>query len=394
MISNKKLLLILVGLDLLIVNSEIKSIFGFVTQLLIVLIAFIVILSIPNLRLKVFSKAPIFLSFIVLCILSFLALLKYGPTINMYLYRYVRLLPLFFSGLILGDNLKHIYTILIMYVLGLILSSSELLLIGNISSVRSGNSGLFADYLYSPYRYLSMSYAAVIMFVFTLNMKKTWGVICLGMAFISALFFLFLGGFTTPIIAFLVAIIVFILSRKKERRGSYIKTITVVAMLLGFFWIIAHQLLEERVIDRITSLVTLLYGNSSELNVVSGGRVYLNKISIDKFLANPFIGIGSYAFIPGVYIIGGHSTVFDILAQFGVLFGGPILCFILSWLSVSVKRMLRMGRSDFDVMLFSIWVSYVLVCFSNPYFLSSALDHFIFFLAGVTVGIPKVYFDA
>ena len=394
MISNKKILLVIVGLDLLIVNSEIKSVFGLATQLLIVLIAVIVILSIPNLRLKIFSKIPLFLSYFILCILSFLALLRYGPTINMYLYRYVRLLPLFFSGIILGENLKYVRTVLIMFVLGLILSSTELLLAGNISSVRSGNIGLFADYIYSPYRYLSMSYAAVIMFVFTLNTKNISGKILSALGFISALFFLFLGGFTTPIIALLVSIIVFTMCRDIERRGSYLKTISVVAMLSCFFWLIAHQLLEESVINRLTSLGTLFFGNSSELNVVSGGRVYLNQISIDKFLVNPFIGIGSYAFIPGVYIIGGHSTVFDILAQFGVLFGGPILFFIFSWLLVSIKRMIRMGRSDFSVMLFAIWVSYVLVCFSNPYFLSSALDHFIFFLAGVTVGIPKVTCDA
>ena len=120
---------------------------------------------------------------------------------------------------------------------------------------------------------------------------------------------------------------------------------------------------------------------STDINQATGGRVALNSISIDVFLSNPTIGIGSYAFIPGIYVIGGHSTIYDILAQFGLIVGGCVLLLIFNWLYSAYLKYKIQKSNQLSIILMSIWAMYILGCFFNPYLFSSALDHIVFVLA-------------
>lgn len=385
MISLKKYILYFILIDLAVVNSQIKSFAGFSTQLSIIIITICLLFYLPkkSFFLNISGVKIIILTYF---LFIFLSIVGHGPTIGTYFYRFTRLLPLFFAGLIIGKDSKHIKLVFIFFTVGLFISNLGLIYSGGTSSVRNTEIGVYDDFFYSPYRYLSITISSLISYYLYLNASSLYYKFVFLILFIVTVFVLIIGGFTTPIICFIFSFLMFnyfVFFNKNSSSKMLNKIISLSIFVLIFY--MGTYFLDITVLDRLTAFASPLYGSNTSFNETSGGRVVLNLISIDVFLNNPIIGIGSYAFIPGIYVIGGHSTIFDILAQFGLIVGGCVLLLIFNWLYSAYLKYKILKTNQLSILLMSIWAMYILGCFFNPYLFSSGLDHIVFVLAGITL---------
>ena len=110
------------------------------------------------------------------------------------------------------------------------------------------------------------------------------------------------------------------------------------------------------------------------------GLIALNSISHQNstFIQNPFIGVGAESLSGNENRVGSHSSVFDLLAQFGV-FGFLFILMFLSWIIIHFKKSLKSDSyTNLNIAFFCVWVGYFVGCIANPYFLSAAIDHYIF----------------
>ena len=64
----------------------------------------------------------------------------------------------------------------------------------------------------------------------------------------------------------------------------------------------------------------------------------------------------------------------------------------LSWIIIHFKKSLKSDSyTNLNIAFFCVWVGYFVGCIANPYFLSAAIDHYIFVFAGITVGLNNNY---
>ena len=198
----------------------------------------------------------------------------------------------------------------------------------------------------------------------------------------SAAILILLIGFST--IAGLV-----LLSKNAGRinRRILIATLCVGVMLTIFYSLILFAP-DSTPAYRIKSVISFITGDTSiDINHVSGTRTYLAYISWNTFLSHPLMGVVAYAFIYGFSPIGGHSTLLDMLAQFGLICGIPVIGILLSLLAAA-GTIFRYDKSSYlGLVLVGWWTAYFAGCYMDPYLFSGAIDHYVFTFAGITTGL-------
>ena len=393
-IAKNKLIYILASLDLLVVLTEVKIYFPYVNMVFIILLV-PVLISHVNWNKLITSKSFI-LFFICYFILIFFAIIGHGPSINEYLYRFTRLIPLFLAGIVISKNIRHINGIILFSAIGIFLGGISLFLQGDQFIVRDTMMDV-SDYLRSPYRYVPPIFVSVLTVYLISYTKNKYLKYLLIFITIFNIITVVRSGFTTPVFILFVCMIAFLLRKtlnsKSNLFSSLFNVLKPIALICFSFIILVTFLPTSATSVRFTDLFNLLFlaDSSIDLNSTSGNRMDLLMISLDTFIKNPFIGVGAESLSGYENRVGSHSSVFDLLAQFGV-FGFLFILMFLSWIVIHFKRSLKSDSyTNLNIAFFCVWVGYFIGCIANPYFLSAAIDHYIFVFAGITVGLNNNY---
>lgn len=388
---------LLVCFDLLIVVTPFKIHFPWTTQMAIVGIAIILLLTF---NFDVVFKDK-YIVIVILCYGIFLVfgLFHHGPSINEYLYRFSRLLPLFFAGIMLSQGNsreKWIVRICFATLLGVFWGNISLVSESGPLVLRSQLKEI-GDMVTSWSRYIVSvlaSLIAIYLYQYYNTRKSRWKyfvTILFPVAIISVL----RSGFTASIISLFIGLSVMgvltLFSPSSEKPG---KKVLIVVLYGGALFAIYYALInfapDSVPTIRIQNLIDRILGDTNvNLEYSTGLRTYLGAVSWSAFLSSPVIGIGSHSFIYGGTSIGAHSTILDMLAQFGLIGGIPVIVMLLSWLFAAIKIYQYNKSSYLGLVLSGWWLTYLVGCIMNPYLFSGALDHYVFTFAGITVGLAK-----
>tara|TARA_B100000780_G_scaffold66700_1_gene43954 strand:+ start:5436 stop:6635 length:1200 start_codon:yes stop_codon:yes gene_type:complete len=393
-IAKNKLIYILASLDLLVVLTEVKIYFPFVNMVFIILLVPLLI-SHVNWNRLITSKSFI-LFFICYFILILFAIIGHGPSIYQYLYRFTRLIPLFVAGIVISKNIRYINGIILFSALGIFLGGISLILQSDQFIVRDTMMDV-SDYLRSPYRYVPPVFVSVLtVYLISCTEKKHLKFFLIFLTIFN-LINVVRSGFTTPIFILFVCMTAYLIRKilivKSNLLSYLLKALMPIALIYIAFITLITVLPTSATSVRLTNLFNLLFlaDSSVDLNYTSGNRMDLLMISLDTFSKNPFIGVGAESLSGNENRVGSHSSLFDLLAQFGV-FGFLFILMFLSWIFIHFKHSLKSDSyTNLNIAFFCLWVGYFVGCIANPYFLSAAIDHYIFVFAGITVGLNNNY---
>ena len=395
-IAKSKLIYILASLDLLVVLTEVKTYFPYLNIVFIILLVPLLINHVNWNRL-VTSKSFI-LFFICYFFLIFFALIGHGPSINEYLYRFSRLIPLFIAGIVISKNIRYINGIILFSAIGIFLGGLSLFFQGDQFIVRDTMMDL-SDYLRSPYRYVPPVFVSILTIYLINYTKNQYLKYFLLLITIFNIITVVRSGFTTPIFILFICMLAFVFRKAINLNFSLFSKsnniLMPIALICVSFLALISLLPDNVATIRINNLFDLLFLSDSnvDLNYTSGNRIFYLIISLDTFIQNPFIGVGAESLSFRFDRVGSHSSVFDLLAQFG-FFGFPFIIMFLSWIYIHFAKSSKIDSyTNLNIAFFCLWVGYFIGCIANPYFLSAAIDHYIFVFAGITVGLNNNYKD-
>ena len=195
------------------------------------------------------------------------------------------------------------------------------------------------------------------------------------------LLFIVKAGFAT---AFLISIgstiVTLVLSSKKKLINKFF----IVSLLVLFLFIISSPTLLKIIIDMISNLLPeksiisvrlneilpTIYGNAKDVTSFSMRIEGLTK-SISTLAENPILGISykvGFDYSLTANYVSFHTEWVDILAQYGLIFGG----FLLFYIGSSLKDLAEMFHySDMENVIKIIISTVIVLGFFNPIFTSS-----------------------
>lgn len=387
----KNIIYWLLIIDLATVVTPVKIKFPWISQAAIIAITIIL---------------PIFLNwktifknnYILLVILSYglfliFDLIQHGPSINEYVYRFSRLLPLFFVGVIASRHSRWIVNFFFVTLVGVLWGNLPLLTESGSLVSRSMLPEL-GIYLISPTRYMVAVFSSLVAFYTYQYYKRNYLIkYILVILFLTNTLVVIKSGYTAAILSLLIGYsamgaTAFFKKKYYNTRKRIKIAVLFIGLALSTYYILVRFAPDSVPAYRIRNIVSYMEGNTSvDIANVSGLRTYLAQVSWKTFLSNPLIGVGSYAFIPGIRIIGGHSTVLDMFAQFGLIGGIPVIGMLLSWLFAAITIYRHNKTTYLGLALIGLWSAYLAGCIMNPYLFSGAVDHYVFTFAGITVGL-------
>lgn len=373
--------------DLIVVTTPIKYHFPFTTHVAIAGIAVMCLIQ-KNLPIILKNRA-VLLAFSVAFCFAICYAIGHGPSISEYLYRYVRLIPLFIAGVLLARNLNWSSRVFLFSLVGMAIGniavaftpSSDLVVRSTIE-----NDALLASWSRYLVPVLTLAMAPHCWAFFRGRIARSTIIIASAIGVVSVL----RCGFTAIFVLFILLGInywlISVFMKRAMLKRKIIYSVVIAAVFLSTFYIMDRFASSSNVWKRSTNLIGLMKGQSIDLNVTTGLRNKLGGVSKNAFFSNPLFGVGSYAFIFGKFPIGGHSTILDILAQFGLFGAVPIFGMVISWAMASLWLLRKGISSTLGHGLAALWLTYIGACFINPYFLSGAVDHYVFTFAGITIG--------
>jgi len=395
-VSFEKILFYLISALLFISLSSIKLRIPWSSQLFIFLITFVLVLKISLSRIQ---RSQIANGYVMILILSFALIVIYqivgfDHSQGVYLYKFTRVLPLFFAGILVTNNSRLFIPIIIVFCASSILSNLTPLTNTSSFIVREeleSNSNPLMYNSYSPYLHIAPAISSILtLLLIQSTSKKLLEKYFFYFLFLCNILIVIRSGFANTLIILITSFfIIFLLN------FSQIKTYKIYTNLTGFiiilfslYFILTNFAPNSSVTFKISNIVNLIFlGLDTDMNFVSGGRFDLMESSWNTFLANPLFGVGSYQNTGFYNIIGSHSTVIDNFGQFGLIGGILLNGILLSWIYASVIIFRSNYYKGLGRILIGVWSGFFLACILNPYFLSESIDHFIFILAGITVGI-------
>ncbi len=192
-----------------------------------------------------------------------------------------------------------------------------------------------------------------------------------------------LAGYLNPILQ--LALGLSILAILHFRARALVLVVVVMAALGIIFQSIP---IIKTVLDKAISIFSIV--TSSGIIADPTGRGYLATISLETFRANWLFGVGPYEFGAGyMNTIGGHSTVFDWPAQYGI--------FSLLFIWLVFREIWKAGKTFrknqhvwFSRSILAFLGAVVVASFLNPLFLKGSLDLVVFSLLGALFSENKV----
>lgn len=197
---------------------------------------------------------------------------------------------------------------------------------------------------------------------------------------IAILFFIIKAGFAT---AFLLSggatLITMVLSSKKR----IINKIIIILLVLCFIFMVSNPFLlnltiqmisellpENSIISvRLNEIIPAIYGRANESSFLM--RIHGLEKSINAIAENPIFGVGykvgfDYTSISNYASL--HTEWIDILAQYGIVFGGLLLLFI----GFSFRDLLKLfSNTEMELLIRILIMTVIILGFLNPIFTSS-----------------------
>lgn len=190
------------------------------------------------------------------------------------------------------------------------------------------------------------------------------------------LYFVIKSGFATAFILSTAGIIFVILSAKNQK---IINNILIVSLIIVVSIVLMNTQLLSDIINIITSvlpqdsiisvrlneIVPALYGTSSNISSFSM-RLNGLETTLNAFLENPILGVGykvGFDYIAVSSFIGLHTEWIDLLAQYGLFLGLPLLLFI----GLSFKDLLNIFKgTQMETIIKTVVFMIIVLGFLNP----------------------------
>ena len=398
-------------LFMLLNPSPIRSHFPWIMQGMTIILTIIIFLHPKFYRVILYLESQLlFYIFFLFCIF---VIMDHGPTITTFLRQVTKLIPIFCIGLIVSDKRRALKKIMLAMITGVfIVAVGDLfyLLPGALSGainrqelanlagtemmINSDGSWGLGEFMVL-YKFMTCFFVLVIS-------STIWGwvdgiikkiLLCVAQG--TILLMLILSSYTSILLLICIAAFLFFFFYMK--RENLIKlTVVFFSMLivLGMFWKTIKEATTgtayEKMVFRIDSIFSLLIGGGETVAVISGGRDRLASISWNSFINNPLFGIGAYA---GQHdyrgFVGGHSTWIDILGQFGLIVALPLFLMLWLWLRDTLMIKKDTWQNEWRTPLIIMWITYFAACLGNTLLFISLLDIYIFYFAGVSVGMYR-----
>ena len=135
-----------------------------------------------------------------------------------------------------------------------------------------------------------------------------------------------LSEYATALLLIMCTSVLFFCKKNLSNHGVYILLIFCTLILVfcseyisQFLTYIAESIGSDTIGERFLALA----GGSDTLKAFDDNRIELYQLSLNTFFEHPVLG----TFLSGNSVIGGHSFILDILAQFGLV-GGVLLFFM------------------------------------------------------------------
>ncbi len=197
--------------------------------------------------------------------------------------------------------------------------------------------------------YLTML-GSICLFAIILKCKENrlrWGLFLLEMI---QMVLLFKAGYTMALLFTVGGFMLIILLGVKENRKLWLIILT--GMLLfplivmagrEILMFLAEHVSNRYMHNRLVEVANLLKFSGLKKNGSIDGRLSLYRLSAETFFHHPLIGVGNSDSLRKV-LYGGHSTIIDKLANFGLIGGGTYLALILYNFKSICKRITKKHR--------------------------------------------------
>ena len=314
------ILFYLISSVLVISLGPIKVNFPWTTQILIALIAIVVFIQIFSSNINLSQIAN---GYVLVLVLSFGLILIYTfigheQIRGLYLYKFTRVLPLFFAGIFVTRNHKLRLPLFIVFISSPIISnfithnntqSSSFIIRDDVEN----NPDLYA--LYSPYLLIAPALSAILslFFIIKIYSRKLFKKYIIIFLFFWNVLIVIKSGFANPLIMLVFGLFIVLLlkiSQIKWYRAFVAATGCVVFSVLIYIFLTKFAS-DASVTFKVINIVNMLFGINTDMNYVSGGRFDLMAASWNTFLSNMLFGVGSHQGTGQYDVIGSHSIVID-----------------------------------------------------------------------------------
>jgi hypothetical protein len=347
------------------------------------------------------------------------ALANHGPTIDIFLRQFARLLPIFYIGIFIAENPKRVKRVVFAMVMGaFIVAITDLpyltkginlgiadrnqlcyLARSEIILYSDGSWGLGTFMLL--YKYVACLFVLIVSVGLWSWVRGKIKKRVLIIIQIAILLMLIISTYTSVLLQIFIATFLFFVFYMKEKGGQRVKhffvgfilATTVSIIGIGSWGTIKYYAVGtvyEKMIFRTDSLIKLLTGLTYDLSTISGGRDYLTAVSWNTFKEYPLFGAGAFAWQRDIRgIIGMHNSWVDMLGQFGVIGALPIFLMLGMWLKDTISIKKNTWQAKWRTPLIVMWVTYFVGCFGGPLLFSSLIDIYVFCFAGISVGMYR-----
>lgn len=352
-------------------------------------------------------------------------LINHGPTINVFLRQFARVLPIFYIGIFVAKNPKRVKRVVFAMLMGVSITTITSLpylikgvklgianraLLGQLAgsemilnSVGSLVVGTFIVF----YKYVACLFVLIVSVGLWPWVRSKIEKLMLIIMLITGLLMVVLSSYTAVLLLVFIATFLFVIFYIKGKGMDRVKhflagvilvmTVSIITILSwGTIKYYSVGTVYEKMIFRTDSAIALLTGHAGSdfvLSIVSGGRDRLTAVSWNTFKEYPLFGSGAFAWQSDIQgIIGGHNSWVDMLGQFGVIGSLPIFLMLTMWLKDTVSIKKNTWQAKWRTPLIVLWITYFVGCFGDPLLFSSLIDIYIFCFAGISVGLYRKSF--
>ena len=181
-----------------------------------------------------------------------------------------------------------------------------------------------------------------------------------------------IGSFATPLALLalgggvIISLVLVFPVRGQMRPKGIILIVGIMAAGLLFYRYTQDSPLFAESYYRIENLLVDPQGGGYIGQTRASSRVYLAELSINSFLAKPWVGMGGGSIRISPYV-GGHSSVFDSLGAYGLLGGGGALVGLMLTMLITAARRFFSQRSWETLLALTSVILLVVAGVSNPY---------------------------
>ncbi len=212
------------------------------------------------------------------------------------------------------------------------------------------------------------------------NQNRIFSKVLLLAVAVNSIILLVSAQYSIALFSFVIFAFIILYSNYKNKTSIAKVLLTCIVLFVVMLFVgsiisnIASNMSSGYVQRRLKSIGSLLSGGGMDTNSDLYSRLYLYTLSIKTFFSNLIFGVGgAEQYANG--LVGGHSTILDNFAYYGVLFGSLFVYYIIA----SIKNVVGCFQGEYKKVMKTIFVMFILFMLLNTCY-SEQMLYAIFFV--------------